>query len=104
VTFASFRRLVFGEALPTARAIHERLPKYLALPVFASDAISSSAYAVEEILLVVVVAGAIGLSYSAGVAAAIGLLFVMVTISYRQTVLAYPSGGGLTSLRTRISG
>ena len=94
MTFASFRRFVLGEPLPTARAIHERLPKCLALPVFASDAISSSAYAVEEILLVVIAAGAVGLQYSAGVAAAIGLLFVLVTISYRQTVLSYPSGGG----------
>ena len=94
MTLASFRRFLLGEPLPTARAIHERLPKYLALPVFASDAISSSAYAVEEILLALVAAGAVGLHYSVGVAAAIGLLFVLVTISYRQTVYAYPAGGG----------
>jgi amino acid transporter len=86
--------LLIGERLPSARAIHERLPKYLALPVFSSDAISSSAYAVEEILLVLVAAGAIGLSYAWPVAVCIALLFTVVTISYRQTVLAYPSGGG----------
>jgi len=94
MTFASFRRVLVGDTLPTARMVHERLIKLLALPVFASDAISSSAYAVEEILRVMVFAGAVGLGCSAGVAAAIGLLFVFVTISYRQTILAYPSGGG----------
>ena len=88
------RRIIIGERLPTARAIHERLPKYLALPVFASDAISSSAYAIEEILLVLLVAGSVGLGCSWGVAAAIALLFSMVAASYRQTVAAYPSGGG----------
>jgi amino acid transporter len=91
---ASLRRLIVGERLPTERAIHERLPKYLALPVFASDAISSSAYAIEEILLVVVVAGSAGMAYSSGVAAAIAMLFMIVAFSYRQTVLAYPTGGG----------
>jgi amino acid transporter len=88
------RRLLVGERLPTARQIHERLPKFLALPIFSSDAISSSAYAIEEILLALVVAGAVGLSCSVGVAVTIGLLFTIVTISYRQTVYAYPSGGG----------
>lgn len=90
----TLRRLIIGERLPTARAIHERLPKHLALPVFASDAISSSAYAVEEILIVLVAAGAIGLSYAWPVAIAIAILFTIVAISYRQTVMAYPSGGG----------
>src|SRR5574340_127945 len=98
---ASFRRLVFGERLPTARAIHERLPKYLALPVFASDAISSSAYAIEEILLVTVVAGAAGLAHSSWVAAAIAVLFLIVAVSYRQTVLAYPTGGGAYIVRSK---
>jgi len=88
------RRWLVGERLPTARQIHERLPKFLALPVFSSDAISSSAYAIEEILLALVVAGAAGLYCSVGVAVTIGLLFTIVTISYRQTVYAYPSGGG----------
>lgn len=90
----ALRRLLIGERLPTARAIHERLPKHLALPVFASDAISSSAYATEEILIALALAGAAGLAHAWPVAAAIALLFAMVAISYRQTVLAYPSGGG----------
>ncbi len=94
MTFAGVRRLIIGQPLPTARAIHERLTKVLALPVFASDAISSSAYATEEILLALVVAGTVGLGYSVGVALAIALLFAIVSISYRQTVIAYPSGGG----------
>ena len=94
MTLESLRRLLIGERLPSARAIHERLPKYLALPVFSSDAISSSAYATEEILIVLALAGAAGLVHAWQVGAAISLLFAIVTISYRQTVLAYPSGGG----------
>ena len=90
----SLRRFLIGERLPTARAIHERLPKFLALPVFGSDPISSSAYATEEILLALVIAGAAGLQYSLAVSLAIAALFTMVVISYRQTVEAYPSGGG----------
>ncbi len=90
----SLRRFVIGERLPTARAIHERLPKHLALSVFGSDAISSSAYATEEILLALVIAGAAGLQYSLAVSLAIATLFAMVVVSYRQTVEAYPSGGG----------
>ena len=90
----SLRRIIVGERLPTSRAIHERLPKIMALPTFAADAISSSAYATEEILLVLVVAGAGGLRYTTSVALAIALLFTIVALSYRQTVMAYPLGGG----------
>ncbi len=94
MSFSSVRRFIIGERLPTERAAHQRLPKYLALSVFGSDAISSSAYATEEILLALVLAGSLGLRYAVGVALAIALLFVIVSISYRQTVMAYPSGGG----------
>jgi amino acid transporter len=80
--------------LATAHAIHQRLPKYLAVSVFGSDPISSSAYATEEILLALVLAGSLGLRYAVGVALAIAVLFVIVSVSYRQTVTAYPSGGG----------
>jgi amino acid transporter len=90
----SLRRLIIGERLPTARAIHQRLPKILALPVFSADAISSAAYATEEIMLVLVVAGPAALALSPVVALAIAVLFAIVAISYRQTVMAYPSGGG----------
>ena len=88
------RRLLLGERLPTARAIHERLPKFLALPVFASDAISSLGYAPEEILLALVLAGSAAVHYSLSVALAICILFAIVGFSYRQTIIAYPSGGG----------
>ena len=94
MSFETFRRIIIGERLPTARAIHERLSKYLALPVFGSDAISSSAYATEEILLALVLAGAAGMQFSVAVSLAIATLFAIVVISYRQTVEAYPSGGG----------
>ena len=90
------RRLLFGSPLPTWRAIHERLPKVLALPILASDALSSVAYASEEMLLILLVAGTTIarsplLVYLSG---AIVVLLAIVATSYRQTVHAYPSGGG----------
>jgi amino acid transporter len=90
------RRLLIGSPLPSSRAMHERLPKVLALPIFASDALSSVAYATEEILLVLVVAGtaAIHTPLVFYISAAIAILLAMVAISYRQTINAYPSGGG----------
>jgi amino acid transporter len=88
------RTIFIGERLPTAHAIHQRLQKMLALPVFGSDAISSSAYATEEIMRALMLAGTAALLYSTAVAGAIALLFAIVALSYRQTVLAYPSGGG----------
>ncbi|MDH7568743.1 MAG: amino acid permease, partial [Armatimonadota bacterium] len=90
----SLRRALIGRPLATARATHERLDKWVALPVFASDALSSSAYATEEILIALMVVGTAALVYSLPIAAGIGLLLIIVTLSYRQTVLAYPSGGG----------
>jgi amino acid transporter len=94
MTLTGLRRLLVGERLPTTRAIHERLPKLLALPVFGSDPISSSAYATEEIMLALAAAGSGALAHSVAIAGAIAVLFGMVSISYRQTVIAYPSGGG----------
>ena len=95
----SLRRLLIGEPLPTKKAKHQRLPKVLALPVFASDALSSTAYATEEILLVlsrhlVPVVGAVALGYSIPIAIGIATLLIIVTISYQQTIHAYSSGGG----------
>jgi len=90
----AIKKLILGNPLPTEQAIHERLPKFLALPIFASDAISSSAYATEEILLALILAGSLALHYSTAVSVAICLLFAIVAISYRQTIIAYPSGGG----------
>jgi amino acid transporter len=92
----NWRRLVFGNPFPTHHAPHARLPNSLALPVFASDALSSVSYATEEILLVLVLVGAsqevLGLSWPIGLA--IAVLLGIVTISYRQTIHAYPQGGG----------
>jgi len=74
--------------------IGERLPKKLALPIFSSDAISSSAYATDEILRVLVLAGASALYISVEVGFAIAVLLTVVSFSYRQVCRAYPSGGG----------
>jgi len=89
-----FKRLLVGAPMPLARARHERLGKAVALAVFASDPLSSVAYATEEILLVLILAGSAALSYSLPVALGIATLLAIVVISYRQTVAAYPQGGG----------
>jgi amino acid transporter len=88
------KRLFVGSPLPTAQSRHERLTKSTALAVFASDALSSVAYATEEILLVLVLAGTVALSYSLPIAIAISILIAIVVSSYRQTIRAYPQGGG----------
>lgn len=90
----SLRRLLIGRPFETARQHHERLPKFLALPVFASDALSSSAYATEEILLALMLASAAAFHYALPISIGIALLLAIVATSYRQTVLAYPTGGG----------
>jgi amino acid transporter len=87
-----------GKALRNEQAPHERLSKKVALAVFSSDALSSTAYATEEILLVLAVAVAFGqagaFEYLIPVSIGIALLLAIVTISYRQTIRAYPTGGG----------
>src|SRR5213596_492786 len=88
------KRLLLGAPMPLAQARHERLNKTVALAVFASDPLSSVAYATEEILLVLMLGGAAALSYSLPVAFGIAALLAVVVISYRQTVAAYPQGGG----------
>ncbi len=88
------RRFLFGRRLSNEEEAYERLPKKLALPIFSSDAISSSAYAPDEILLALVVAGSIGLTYSVEIALAITGLLTVVGLSYRQVCRAYPNGGG----------
>src|SRR5438132_3909021 len=88
------RRLLFGKPTPTEQQEHAKLPKILALPVFASDAISSSVYATQEILLALAVAGAAALQFTVHISLAISILLVIVAISYSQTVMAYPTGGG----------
>ncbi len=74
--------------------MQERLSKKFALPVFASDAISSTAYATEEILLALVLAGTAAVAYSFSIAVAVVVLLVFVALSYQQTIHAYPNGGG----------
>ncbi|HSD50357.1 MAG TPA: APC family permease [Candidatus Methylomirabilis sp.] len=91
---SSLKQIVLGRPLATAAEKHERLGKLTGLAVFASDNLSSVAYATEEILLVLVTAGTVALSLSLPIGAAIGLLVVIVASSYWQTIHAYPSGGG----------
>jgi amino acid transporter len=92
--YRRFKALLVGRRLPMDAEKHERLNKIRALAVFSSDAISSSAYATEEILLVLVAAGAVGLPFGLPIAFGIALLLAIVSFSYRQTVHAYPHGGG----------
>ena len=80
--------------MPLAQARHERLRKRVALAVFSSDALSSVAYATEEILLILVLVGAAALHLSVPISLAITALLAIVAISYQQTIHAYPSGGG----------
>jgi amino acid transporter len=92
------KRLLVGKALRSEQSIHERLTKKVALAVFSSDALSSTAYATEEILLVLAVAVAAGqsgsFSYVVPISIGIVVLLTIVTLSYRQTIHAYPTGGG----------
>ena len=92
------KRLLVGRALRTAQATHERLTKKTALAVFSSDALSSTAYATEEILLVLAIAAAAtsGTSFQYVIPISIGIavLLAIVATSYHQTIHAYPSGGG----------
>ncbi len=90
----TLKKLFIGSPLATAQARHERLSKSSALAVFSSDALSSVAYATEEILLILVLAGTAALAYSIPIGVAIALLIAVVVSSYRQTILAYPGGGG----------
>ena len=94
VRLSRLKRAFLGSPLPTAQSRHERLAKTTALAVFASDALSSVAYATEEILLVLVLAGTAALSYSLPISIVIALLIAIVVSSYRQTIRAYPQGGG----------
>ncbi|HEY3283213.1 MAG TPA: APC family permease [Armatimonadota bacterium] len=88
------KRVLIGKPLPTSRATHERLNNVQALAVFASDAVSSTAYATQEILLVLTTAGAAALGLSIPIALAITVLLAVITLSYQQTIFAYPTGGG----------
>jgi amino acid transporter len=91
---STIKHLVIGSPLPTAAEVHERLNKVRALAIFSSDALSSVAYATDEILFVLMTAGAAALAYSVPIAIAIVTLLAIVATSYYQTVHGYPSGGG----------
>jgi len=88
------KRLIVGAPMPLAQARHERLSKTVALAVFSSDAMSSVAYATEEILLILVLAGTAAAHLTVPIALAIAGLLLVVSVSYQQTIHAYPSGGG----------
>ena len=90
----SIRHVLLGSPLPSAAEVHQRLSKAKALAIFSSDALSSVAYATEEILLVLVVAGTAALALSLPIAVVITTLLAIVAISYYQTIHGYPSGGG----------
>jgi amino acid transporter len=92
--FGRVRRALLGRPLATRQQVHERLTKVKALAVLSSDALSSVAYATEEILLVLGAAGAAAYGYSLPIMAVIVALLLAVGLSYRQTIKAYPKGGG----------
>src|SRR5713101_7760310 len=90
----SWRIWLFGRPLSTADAPHQAIGKTVGLAVFASDALSSTAYATQEILIILAFAGASAFTYAFPIALAIVGLLVIVTVSYEQTIHAYPGGGG----------
>ncbi|MDI6716995.1 MAG: APC family permease [Actinomycetota bacterium] len=94
MSYERIKRIIIGRPLPTERLPEEKLLKRYALAVFSSDALSSTAYATEEILFTLALAGTGALALSFPIALAITALMVLVVISYRQLILAYPSGGG----------
>jgi amino acid transporter len=89
-----FSQILLGRPLETSAVPHQAIGKVPALAIFASDALSSVAYATEEILLILALAGTIYFGLSIPIALAICLLLLILTISYRQTIFAYPNGGG----------
>ncbi|HCK64998.1 MAG TPA: permease [Anaerolineae bacterium] len=90
----TFRSWLIGRPLSTADAAHETIGKKVGLAVFASDALSSNAYATQEILVILAIAGMQGFQYVFPISIAIGVLLVIVAASYRQVIFAYPQGGG----------
>jgi amino acid transporter len=92
VQINNLKRLLVGQPLPTAQARHERLSKTTGLAIFASDNLSSVAYASEEILRVLILAGSSALALSFPIGVAIAIVIGIVIYSYRQTILAYPQG------------
>lgn len=94
MNLTTVKRFLIGPPFPTSREIHERLDKVRALAVFASDPISSNAYATEAIMSILIVLGSGALALTMPIAMAIALLVLIVVFSYIQTILHYPGGGG----------
>lgn len=90
----NLRRFLIGDPLSTSQMMHERLTKIKALAVFASDALSSTAYATEEMMLILILAGSGAAHLAWPLAIAIAVLLAIVASSYNQTIHAYPNGGG----------
>jgi len=88
------KRVVLGRPLRSGELEHTLLPKTIALPVFSSDPLSSNAYATQEAMIVLSLAGAAGLSFILPISIAVATLLLIVVTSYRETVKAYPTGGG----------
>ena len=93
-TAGALKRIVLGRPMSSGELEHTLLPKVIALPVFASDPLSSNAYATQEAMIVLAAAGAAGLSLIVPVSIAVACVLAIVVSSYRQTVHAYPGGGG----------
>jgi amino acid transporter len=91
---SSWRAWLIGRPLPTADAPHQAIGRAVGLAVFSSDALSSTAYATQEVLIILAMAGSAALTYLMPISIAIALLLAIVTFSYEQTIHAYPSGGG----------
>ena len=104
MSLSGLKRLLVGKSLPTSAHAGERLSNATALAVLSSDALSSVAYATEEILLILVAAGSAALSYSIPIAATIVLLLTILVLSYSQTIKAYPSSGGAYIVATENLG
>jgi amino acid transporter len=102
--WASIRGFFVGRPLASEDELGERLAKRKALAIFSSDAISSSAYATEEILRVLILGGAAAMAFGLEVSIAIAVLLIAVAISYRQICIAYPGGGGSYSVSRRNIG
>lgn len=88
------KRILIGEPLTNEELEGQLLPKKMALPIFASDALSSVAYAPQELLMILLIGGTAFLAFSPWVAGAVVALLIVVVLSYRQLIKAYPSGGG----------
>lgn len=104
MVLATVRRVLLGRPLASEEEIGERLSKKKALAIFSSDAISSSAYATEEILRVLILGGAAALAFGLEISILIVILLVAVAFSYRQVCIAYPTGGGSYSVSKKNFG